>query len=117
MPGINALINKRYRYAHTYNKEATLSSSDAFAIILVNFIVIQFAPGSVEQTIAQIQGISVDATTHNRRRKFGLTGVSPDQKASLSKEIWTLSIEVQGDLTRVIKIEKDFGFDKPVRRF
>ncbi|GIR53926.1 MAG: hypothetical protein CM15mP62_13970 [Rhodospirillaceae bacterium] len=34
-----------------------------FAIILVNFIVIQFAPGGpVEQTIAQIQGISVDAT-------------------------------------------------------
>ena len=34
-----------------------------FAIILVNFIVIQFAPGGpVEQTIAQIQGIDVDAT-------------------------------------------------------
>ena len=39
-----------------------------FAIILVNFIVIQFAPGGpVEQTIAQIQCIGVYATSRITR--------------------------------------------------
>ena len=53
--------------------------------------------GSVEQTIAQIQGIGVDAGTHNGRREFGLAGVKPRPKASLSKGIWTRSISARLD--------------------
>ena len=46
VPGrINALINKRYRYARIYHKEAALSSSDAFCHNPGKFFVIQFAPG------------------------------------------------------------------------
>ena len=85
-----------------------------FAIILVNFIVIQFAPGGpVEQTIAQIQGISVDATARiTGGGSSDSLASSPDQKASLSKgNMDSVYRGARGLDPEVIKeIEKDFGF-------
>mgnify|MGYP004088086461 CR=1 FL=1 len=79
---------------------------------------IQFAPGGpVEQTIAQIQGISVDATARiTGGGSSDSLASSPDQKASLSKgNMDSVYRGARGLDPEVIKeIEKDFGFDKPV---
>ena len=88
------------------------------AIILVNFIVIQFAPGGpVEQTIAQIQGIGVDATAR-------ITGAGSSDSLVSTSETRTGVVKGNSDSVyrgargldpEIIKeIEKDFGFDKPV---
>ena len=99
-------------------KRLLLVPATLFAIILVNFIVIQFAPGGpVEQTIAQIQGISVDATARiTGGGSSDSLASSPDQKASLSKgNMDSVYRGARGLDPEVIKeIEKDFGFDKPV---
>ena len=89
-----------------------------FAIIVLNFIVIQLAPGGpVEQALAQIQGLAVDATAR-------FSGTDQGESASQGN---------QGDLTRaspgapsnsyrgargldpelITEIERLYGFDKP----
>jgi microcin C transport system permease protein len=83
-------------------------------ILLINFVVIQFAPGGpVEQVIAQIQGTDVDAaaritggapseTLQGTKQDRGQTGVSGKYRGARG-----LDPEFIKDL------EKQFGFDKP----
>ena len=88
------------------------------AIILVNFIVIQFATGGpVEQTIAQIQGIGIDATARitGGGSSDSLTS-NGNQQSSVSKgNVDSIYRGARGVDPEIIKeIERDFGFDKPV---
>ena len=57
------------------------------AIIMVNFIVIQFAPGGpVEQTIAKIQGVGIDATARISGSGSGDSVVNKNQSQSAKKD-------------------------------
>ena len=81
-----------------------------FGIILINFIIVQFAPGGpVETTIAKLQGIGVESTER-------ISGGNID---GIQHQIDNFSIESryvgsQGLDPEIIKeIEKMYGFDKP----
>ena len=83
-------------------------------IMIVNFIVIQVAPGGpVERMIAQIQGTAVDATariTGNEGSEVG--GQRP--KVESSDAIGSKYRGAQGlDPDFIRQLEKQFGFDKP----
>ena len=88
------------------------------AIILVNFLVIQFAPGGpVEQTIAKIQGVSIDATTRISGSGTGdaLVNNNESQKSRSKSNSSSVYRGARGLDPELIKeIEKTFGFDKPV---
>ena len=86
-----------------------------FGIMLVNFTVVQFAPGGpVEQLIAQIQGNAVEATA-----RFG-AGEQSDVGTDLRRatEGGGLTNKYRGaqglDPEFIAQIEKQFGFDKPL---
>ena len=87
-----------------------------FVIILINFVIIQFAPGGpVEQTIALIQGIGVDPTA--RVSGAGSGDIAGDQAAADRRTGGTEFTYrgAQGLDPEIIKaIEKAFGFDKPL---
>ncbi|MBP6985991.1 MAG: microcin C ABC transporter permease YejB [Alphaproteobacteria bacterium] len=83
-----------------------------FGILLVNFIIIQAAPGGpVEQMIAKIQGTSVDATAR-------LSGASSDSSSS-QQNMQTSAQESKYRGSRgldpefIAQLEKMYGFDKP----
>ena len=88
------------------------------AIIIVNFTVIQFAPGGpVEQTIAKIQGVGIDATTRISGSGSGDSVVNKNQSQSAKKGGNASSVYrgARGLDPELIKeIERSFGFDKPV---
>ena len=81
-----------------------------FGIMLLNFIIIQFAPGGpVENTIAKLQGIDVGATER-------VSGGIKDNINMQENLISTGSkyVGAQGLDPEIIKeIEKMYGFDKP----
>jgi microcin C transport system permease protein len=79
-----------------------------FGIMVVNFMVIQFAPGGpVEQLIAKIQGIT---SSH----VGGSNDVMPNQGQSLTWAEHSRYRGTQGlDLRFIAEIEQIFGFDKP----
>lgn len=84
-----------------------------FGIMVVNFIIIQAAPGGpVEQMIAKVRGNAVDATAR-------LTGVTNESMQSLESvgESHFYASKYQGaqglDPEFIAKLEKMFGFDKP----
>lgn len=81
-----------------------------FGIMLLNFIIIQFAPGGpVENTIAKLQGIDVGATDR----------VSGGNKEAIESQSNFMSsnskyVGAQGLDPSIIKeIEKMYGFDQP----
>lgn len=81
-----------------------------FGIMVINFTIIQFAPGGpVEQVLAELQGQAVSATA-------SITGTAGDfqgTQASGGDEISKYR-GAQGLRPDIIeKIEKQFGFDKP----
>lgn len=87
-----------------------------FGIILLNFVIVQLAPGGpVEQIIAKIQGINTSAT-----QKFSGGGTdtsfqSQQQQMSLSGSGASKYRGAQGLDPEFIKsLEKQFGFDKPM---
>ena len=89
-----------------------------FGIILINFLIVQIAPGGpVEQMIAKLQGTDVSAT-----QRFsgggGDAGVSSQQnqmQMNNSSSGTSKYRGAQGLQPDVIKsIEKQFGFDKPL---
>ena len=88
------------------------------AIIIVNFTVIQFAPGGpVEQTIAKIQGVGIDATARISGSGSGDSVVNKNQSQSAKKDGNASSVYrgARGLDPELIKeIERSFGFDKPV---
>ena len=74
-----------------------------FGIIALNFAIVQFAPGGpVEQVLAQLQGLDVDATA----RVYGVAGDSVST-TSTYRGAQGLSPDL------VAEIERQFGFDKP----
>ncbi len=80
-------------------------------IMLVNFIVIQIAPGGpVEQAIAQLTGEGVDITERVSRGGTGetLEPVSPVEGKQLYRGAQGLDPEF------IKELEKRFGFDKPL---
>lgn len=84
-----------------------------FGIMLINFVIIQVAPGGpVEQTLARIQGTAVDAT----ERATGSStdaGISAEQSgAGANTETrYRGSRGLDPDLVK--EIEQLYGFDKP----
>ncbi|MCG8359404.1 MAG: microcin C ABC transporter permease YejB [Kiloniellales bacterium] len=89
-----------------------------FGIMLVNFIIVQLAPGGpVEQMIAQIQGEAVGATerfTGSGSDIRGAEGRAESGQAG-SSAVTSKYRGAQGLEPQVIEeIERMFGFDKPV---
>ncbi|PJK31576.1 microcin C ABC transporter permease YejB [Minwuia thermotolerans] len=84
-----------------------------FAIMLVNFIIIQFAPGGpIEQIIAEIQGTAVGAGA----RVTGGSGTETSGGSSQAAGQGDSSYRgAQGlDPEFIAELEKQFGFDKPL---
>lgn len=83
-------------------------------IMLLNFVIIQFAPGGpVERVIAQLSGTDVSATSRiggSGGGDFGASGQTPGADASVSSKYRG----AQGlDPEFIKQLEKQFGFDKP----
>lgn len=79
-----------------------------FGILLLNFLIIQLAPGGpVEQALAHLQGFSVDATSRigsGERSDISADAQSGDSKYRGAKGM---------DPALVAEIEQLYGFDKP----
>ncbi len=84
-----------------------------FGIMVVNFIIVQVAPGGpVERMIAQIKGTAVDATARISglgQGELGQAGKIGASEAATSKYRGARGLDP--DLIK--DIEKQFGFDKP----
>ena len=86
-----------------------------FGIILVNFVIVQFAPGGpVERVLAELQGRGVEATARisgNEGSEVG--GRKPRPGGSQS----SMNLKYRGaqglDPEFIKQLEKQFGFDKP----
>ncbi len=87
-----------------------------FGIMVVNFTVIQFAPGGpVEQMIANIQGLSATGTTSRITGEAGgEVGGLQARRLSATDTVTSKYRGARGLDPDIIKrIEKQFGFDKP----
>jgi len=87
-----------------------------FGIMVINFIIIQVAPGGpVEQIIAELRGTAVDPT----QRFSGGGGESASGQQQQSQQTGSNATSryrgAQGlDPEIIAQIEKQFGFDKPL---
>jgi microcin C transport system permease protein len=87
-----------------------------FGIMVLNFVIVQFAPGGpVEQTIAQIQGTAIEATARVGGTGQGETAAQPGQSGGGGGE--SASGKYRGarglDPDLIKEIERLYGFDKP----
>jgi len=84
-------------------------------IMVVNFAIIQFAPGGpVEQVIAQVTGTAADATMRVSGNTGGETGPAAGALGAAAGNVSSKYRGAQGlDPEFIKKIEKQFGFDKP----
>jgi microcin C transport system permease protein len=84
-----------------------------FGIMVLNFVVIQFAPGGpIEQIIAEIQGTAVGATARIGGSGAGDTGGGGSASSTLGSE--SSYRGAQGlDPEFIKELEVQFGFDKP----
>ena len=84
-----------------------------FGIMVLNFVVIQFAPGGpIEQIIAEIQGTAVGATARIGGSGTGDTGGGGSASSTLGSE--SSYRGAQGlDPEFIKELEVQFGFDKP----
>jgi len=97
-------------------KRIALILPTLFGIMLVSFIVVQFAPGGpVERIIAQIQGHDSSMTARiSGTGGDGLSAGSGSQLGQGSSEAGSKYRGAQGLDPEFIKsLEKQFGFDKP----
>ena len=87
-----------------------------FGIMVINFAVVQIAPGGpVEQLIAQIQGTAVDATARFSGGSGGETAAGGARQSGGQRDITSKYRGAQGlDPEFVKEIERLYGFDKPV---
>lgn len=98
-------------------KRLALIIPTLFGIILINFLIVQAAPGGpVEQMIAKAQGIQTSAT--DRFSGSGNdSGVQNDTnfKSTAAQQTTSKYRGAQGlDPAFVAELEKQFGYDKPV---
>lgn len=89
-----------------------------FAIMVINFAVIQLAPGGpVEQMIAKVQGTAIDATARVSGVGQSETGVGQDQQQGAGGG-GAGEVKYRGaqglDPEFIKEIERMFGFDKPL---
>src|ERR1700720_1901740 len=86
-----------------------------FGIMLVSFVVIQFAPGGpVERVIAQLSGADTGATSRISGSAGGDFGTRQLQGAGQLDAANSKYRGAQGlDPAFIKKLEKQFGFDKP----
>lgn len=82
-----------------------------FGVLLINFAIIQFAPGGpVDQMVAKIQGSSVSATSR-------ISGGGSSEKMSSATKPGQKNSKYRGsqgmDPEFIKELEKQFGFDKP----
>jgi microcin C transport system permease protein len=86
-----------------------------FGIMVLNFFIIQLAPGGpVEQMIAQISGTAVDATARIGGADRGETSSQSNQSATSSGGVSKYRGAQGLDPEFIKEIEKLYGFDKPV---
>lgn len=95
-------------------RRVTLMIPTLFGIMLINFIVVQFAPGGpIEQTIARLKGSAVSAT-ENITRGSGDIAQSAGTDARSGSENNSQYRGARGLDPRFIKeLERLYGFDKP----
>src|ERR1700691_5228973 len=86
-----------------------------FGIMLVSFVVVQFAPGGpVERVIAQLSGNDTGATSRISGSSGGDFGNRGAVQPGAQMDINSKSRGAQGLAPEFIKsLEKQFGFDKP----
>ncbi len=84
-----------------------------FGIMLLNFVIVQFAPGGpVEQLIAQIQGEGVEATSRVSGGQGEPQGAGTGQRSHSSTSKYRGAEGLDPEIVK--EIERMFGFDKPV---
>ncbi len=85
-----------------------------FGIMVVNFVIVQFAPGGpVEQMLAELRGEAVGAT--ERFSGGGADSVQQSQAGAGERDVSSRYRGAQGLDPEVVKeIERMFGFDKPM---
>jgi microcin C transport system permease protein len=86
-----------------------------FGIMVVNFIIVQAAPGGpVEQALAKLQGLDVEATARVSGGGGGeVSGTRKTAQASSSSQQSKYRGAQGLDPEFIKEIEKQFGFDKP----
>src|ERR1017187_1200994 len=86
-----------------------------FGIMLVSFVVVQFAPGGpVERVIAQLSGSDTGATSRISGSAGGDFGAHGALQAGAQMDVNAKYRGAQGLDPEFIKsLEKQFGFDKP----
>src|SRR5581483_4363978 len=86
-----------------------------FGIMLVAFVVVQFAPGGpVEQVIARISGTDTGATSRISGSPGGGFGARGNTQSGAAAEVNSKYRGAQGlDPEFIKKLEVQFGFDKP----
>jgi microcin C transport system permease protein len=86
-----------------------------FGIMLLSFIVVQFAPGGpVERIIAQLQGTDAGATSRFSGGSGDLAGAAASQRGGSGEAATSRYRGAQGLQPEFIaSLEKQFGFDKP----
>jgi microcin C transport system permease protein len=86
-----------------------------FGILLVSFVVVQFAPGGpVERVLAQLSGSDTGATSRISGSAGGDFGARQLQGAGQLDAVTSKYRGAQGlDPAFIKKLEKQFGFDKP----
>jgi microcin C transport system permease protein len=91
-----------------------------FAIMVINFAIIQFAPGGpIEQTIARVRGTDVAATQRIAGGGSEVAGGQDRQRPTTGGEVTSRYRGARGLPPEFIKeLERQYGFDKPpVERF
>ena len=90
-----------------------------FGIMIINFGIVQFAPGGpVEQIIAQISGTDIAATARIGGAGGAEVGTSAQPTALPSAQATAITSKYRGaqglDPEFIKQLEKQFGFDKPL---
>lgn len=84
-------------------------------IMVINFVVIQFAPGGpVEQLIAEIRGNATDATSAFSGQQGDVQSTGGDAQSSGSGSASKYRGAQGLDPSIIEEIEKQFGFDQPM---
>jgi microcin C transport system permease protein len=115
MPGMKPGMTERSAMAAYIIRRILFMVPTLFGIMLVSFVVVQFAPGGpVERVIAQLSGSDTGATSRisGGGGDFGARGAA--QGASRIDAANSKYRGAQGlDPEFIKKLEKQFGFDKP----
>jgi len=87
-----------------------------FGIMVLNFFIIQIAPGGpVERVIAHLNGVGIDATARISSSQIGETGNLNQSSASAISDSGDRYRGARGlDPELIAQLEKQFGFDKPM---